>query len=241
VVADDGGALTRAVLRVLQAALPLQHCPAREIVLRELREDRLEVDLAVPERPEPTGPIDPVLVAAVHAAARTGAKLRVLDVEDADARVVSVDEAQVVDLLQQQVARVVQDLRARVVIHHVEEALEGRAVVQILARVDLEAQVHAARIEGIQDGAPATAQFGEGLLHQSRRALRPRIEIGPGQRAGESGMRGQSEALAGLGGQHQLLHRPGLAGGRIAALVRRREAVEQTVVGGVDGYQLPCR
>jgi len=104
--------------------------------------------------------------------------------------------------------------------------------------MDLEAQVHAAGVEGIQDGAPAAAEFGEGFFHQPGRALRPRIEIRPGQRAGERGMCGQPQALAGLGRQQQLLHRPGLAGGRIAALVRRRKAVEQAVVGGMDRDQL---
>lgn len=54
-------------------------------------------------------------------------------------------------------------------------------------------------------------------------------------------MCGQPEALARLGGQQQLLHRPGLAGGGIAALVRRRESVEQLVVSGVDGDQLPLQ
>src|SRR5690606_40324001 len=65
-------ALARAVLRVLQAALPLQHRPAPEVVLRELREDRLEIDLPVAERAEAAGTVDPVLVAAIHAAARIG-------------------------------------------------------------------------------------------------------------------------------------------------------------------------
>ncbi len=167
--------------------------------------------------------------------------LRVLDVEDADARVVAVDEAQVVHLLQQQVAGVVQDLRARVVVHHVEEAFKGRAVVQVLAGVDLEAQVHAAGVEGIQDRAPAAAEFGEGCIHQPGGALRPGVEVGPGQRAGERGVCGQSQPLAGFGGQQQLLHRPGLAGGRIAALFRRREPVEQRVIGGMDGHQLPLQ
>ncbi|MNN69592.1 hypothetical protein D3C81_1853960 [compost metagenome] len=54
-------------------------------------------------------------------------------------------------------------------------------------------------------------------------------------------MRGQPQALAGLGGQQQLLHRPGLAGGRIAAFVRRRESVKQRVIGGMDGDQLPLQ
>jgi len=51
-------------------------------------------------------------------------------------------------------------------------------------------------------------------------------------------MRGQTEALAGLGSQFQLLYRPGLAGRRIAALVFRRESVEQAVIGGMHRDQL---
>ena len=54
-------------------------------------------------------------------------------------------------------------------------------------------------------------------------------------------MRGQPQALAGLRRQPQLLHRPGLAGGRVAALVRWRESVEQAVVGRMDGNQLPLQ
>ncbi|MNS95797.1 hypothetical protein D3C72_1300690 [compost metagenome] len=240
-VTNEGGTLACAVFRVLQAALPLQHCPAGEVVLRELREDRLEIDLAIAERTESPRTIDPVLVAAIHATAGTGVVLRILDVEHADAVVVAVDEAEVVHLLQQQMAGVVQDLRAGMLVHYIEEALEGSTVVQILTGVDFEAQVHAAGVERIQDGAPAAAEFGEGFLHQPGRALRPRIEIRPGQRAGERGVRGQPQALAGLGGQQQLLHRPGLAGDRIATLVRRRESVEQAVVGGMDGDQLPLQ
>ncbi|MNN69593.1 hypothetical protein D3C81_1853970 [compost metagenome] len=54
-------------------------------------------------------------------------------------------------------------------------------------------------------------------------------------------MRRQPQALARFCSQQQLLHCPGLAGGRIAAFVRRREAVEQAVVGGMDGDQLPLQ
>src|SRR5690606_31794264 len=85
VVADEGRAFARAVLRVLQAALPLHDGPAGEVVPGQAGEDRLEVDLAVAQRTEAPGAVDPVLVAAVHAAARVGAVLGVLDVEHADA------------------------------------------------------------------------------------------------------------------------------------------------------------
>src|SRR5213083_2833213 len=47
VVGDELRPFAGAVLRVLEATLPLQHRPAGIIVLRQLREDRLEVHLAV--------------------------------------------------------------------------------------------------------------------------------------------------------------------------------------------------
>src|SRR3954466_12577750 len=47
VALDEGRALGRPLLGMLDRALPLEHRPAVVVVLRELREDRREVDLAV--------------------------------------------------------------------------------------------------------------------------------------------------------------------------------------------------
>ena len=69
VALDDLGALARAVFRMLQAALPFEHRPAGEIVGRQPGEDGAEIDLAVFERAEPSGPIDPCLKAAIDALA----------------------------------------------------------------------------------------------------------------------------------------------------------------------------
>ncbi len=81
-----------------------------------------------------------------------------------------------------------------------EEHLEGHAVVQVLAGMDLVADVDAGFVEGVEDRAPAPGQLVEGALDQAGRALRPGIEIGPGERAGEGGAaplgRGCCEALA---------------------------------------------
>ena len=68
-----------------------------------------------------------------------------------DALVIDVDEVQVVELLQHEVAGIVQDIAARVVVHALQEHLEGDAVVQILTRMDLVAEVDARLVEGIQD------------------------------------------------------------------------------------------
>src|SRR5690606_41450869 len=94
-----------------------------------------KVDLAVTERSESAGPIQPPLIAAVYAGAAARTKLRILDVKRLDARVVVVDERGVVELLQQQVARVVKDIGARVTADGFEEPLERHTVVEVLARM----------------------------------------------------------------------------------------------------------
>src|SRR6478672_2495094 len=61
VVADETGALGGAVLGVFQAAFPLQHGPAVEVVAGQLGEDALEIDLSVTGRAEAAGATDPRL------------------------------------------------------------------------------------------------------------------------------------------------------------------------------------
>src|SRR3546814_4961380 len=72
------------------------------------------------------------------------------------------------------------------------EALEGHAVVEVLARMDFIGEIDALFVEGVEDRPPAFRELAERLLDQSRRALRPRIEIGPGERARKTRM-GRSE------------------------------------------------
>src|SRR4249920_2505771 len=88
VLANELGALGCTGLGVLQRALPLEHGPAVVVVLGHLREDRAEVDLAVAERAEASGPLQPRLVARVHALASGRPKLGVLDVQRGDPLVV---------------------------------------------------------------------------------------------------------------------------------------------------------
>ena len=67
--ADKFAAFARAGLRLLQAALPLQHRPAVKVVLGQLAENALEINLPIPGRAKAPRPLQPVLIAAVHAAA----------------------------------------------------------------------------------------------------------------------------------------------------------------------------
>ena len=102
-------------------------------VLAELGEDRGEIDLPVAERTEAAGAVHPALVAAIDALPAGRIELGVLDVEHPDALVIDVDVVEIIELLQDEVARIVEQVGARVVLHPIEEHLVGDAVVQVLA------------------------------------------------------------------------------------------------------------
>ena len=128
---------------MLDAALPLHHRPARIVVLRQFAEDGFEIDLPIAQRTETPRPIDPVLVAAIHAGAAARPVLRILHMKRAHTFVIEIEKGEIVHLLQDHVARIVQNVGALVPAHRIEESLEGHAVVQILARMQLIADIDA--------------------------------------------------------------------------------------------------
>src|SRR5207247_9864772 len=107
----------------------------------ELREDRLEVDLAVAERTEAPGAIDPGLEARIDALPAASVELGILDVEGANALRIDIDEGEVVQLLQHEVRGIVVDRAARVIAGALQKHLEGDAVADVFARMDLEAEI----------------------------------------------------------------------------------------------------
>src|SRR6266545_4128150 len=113
VVGDELRSFAGAVLRVLDAALPLEHRPAGIVVLRQFREDRLEVHLTVAQGTEPARAIDPRLESAIHALLAGRIELGVLDVKHADPVVIKVDVLEIVELLQHEVAGIIQQVAAR--------------------------------------------------------------------------------------------------------------------------------
>src|SRR5437016_7098300 len=188
VIGDELRPFAGTVLRVLEAALPLEHRPAGVVVLRELREDRLEVHLTVAQGTEPAGAIDPRLEPAIHALAASWIELGVLDVKHANAVMIDVDVLEIVELLQHEVTGIVQQVAALVSAHAIEEHLERHPVVQILAGVDLEAGVDPVFLEYVENRAPAPRQLVERRFDQTRRLLRPGIEVGPRECTREGGM-----------------------------------------------------
>src|SRR5438105_9060664 len=104
---DELRAFARTVLRVLERAFPLQHRPAVEIIGCKLGEYAAEIDLSVTQRTKPPCPIDPALETSIDALPACRIEFRILDVEGLDALVIDVDVIEVVELLQQEVRRVV--------------------------------------------------------------------------------------------------------------------------------------
>src|SRR5262249_54881287 len=95
-------------------AFPLQHRPAGKIVLSKLGKNRREVNLSIAKGPEPPGPRNPWLIAAINSLPASGPKLGVLDVKHLDPRVVNIYEFKVIELLQNKMAGIVKNIAALV-------------------------------------------------------------------------------------------------------------------------------
>src|SRR5688572_12263003 len=108
VARDQLGPLAGAVFRMLERALPFEHRPALKIVTSELGEDGWEVDLPITGGTEAGRPVYPALIARIDALLAGRIELGVLDMEHLDPLVVEIDVLQVVELLQHEVARVVE-------------------------------------------------------------------------------------------------------------------------------------
>jgi hypothetical protein len=127
------------------------------------------------------------------------------------------------------------------VLHPLQEHLEGDAVMQVFARVDLVADVDAVLLGMVQDRRPALGELIESRLDEAGRTLRERVEERPDQRAGKCRMRLDAEMLGGGDRHLHLLDRPFLPRLRVAAHFRHRKPVEDFVIGRMHRNQLPLQ
>src|ERR1700733_3905377 len=238
---DEFGALARRRLGMLQAAFPLVHGPAREIISRELGEDRLEINLAVAERPIAPGALEPSLIAAIDALLSGRIELGVLDVEHLDAVVIGVDEAQIVHALLDVMAGVVIDVATLVAADGVKKHVEGLAVEHVFAGVDLVAEVDAVLVKDVEDRLPTTALLGEAFFDESGRPLRIGIEVRPREGAGEGHMLGKAEAARNERRLAHLISRPEAPLLRVAANSGRALSVEHRIIGRMNGHHLALK
>src|SRR3546814_4829720 len=110
---------------MLERAFPLEHRPTRIIIGRHLREDRTEIDLPVAERTEASGPIDPALIPAIDAGPAVGPEFGILDVKAAYPLVIDVEEREIIELLEHEVARREQQPCPRVPVHNLPKMVKS--------------------------------------------------------------------------------------------------------------------
>jgi hypothetical protein len=155
-----------------------------------------------------------------------------------NAVVINVDVIQVIESLQHVVAGIKQHLAAWMVVDAIEEHFERHPIVQVFARMNFVAAIDTCRFEGIQNRAPAQREFIEGGFDQAGGSLRPRVKIGPGERAGKRCMVSKTQVLRRFRRQQQLIDRPCLSCGGIATYLGRRKTIEHLVVSRMNGNQL---
>src|SRR5258708_8748643 len=135
---DEGGTLSRSLLGTLYTALPLHHRPTAKAVLRQLREDAGEIYLPVTQRAEAPSPFDPGLVAAVDNLPARRMKLGIFYMKHFYAVVIEIEELQVVELLQHEMAGIEQHVASGMLLDPLQEHLKGDAIVQVFSGMDLE-------------------------------------------------------------------------------------------------------
>jgi hypothetical protein len=235
---DKRRALSCPLFTALDAALPFENRPSGEIVLGEFREYRLKIHLPVAQRTKPAGAFGPRLVAAIDTLLARGTKLCVLYMEHLDAGVIKIYELEIVELLQQKMAGVVEQVAARVLPNAIQKHFERRSIVQVLARMNFKTEIDSGFVKGVEDRKPSLCKFIEGGFDQTGGALRPGIDIGPRQRAGKRHVGFQAEVRRSPRRTMQLLDGPGFACLRIAMEALRREAVKHCIVSRVTGNKL---
>ena len=112
---------------------------------------------------------------------------------------------------------------------------------KIFARVQFEAKVNPRRIKRIQNWLPALRQFLKRRLDQSRRPLRPWINVGPSQRARKCHVGLDSQIRRSFRRKQKLFGSPCLPRGRISSNGFRSEAVKCRVICRMYRHQLPLQ
>src|SRR3954454_21515433 len=132
-------------------------------------------------------------------------------------------------------ARIVEDLGASMPVQPFEKTLERRSVVEILARMQLEAEIDVCRIRLVEDRPPPSCELFKGALDQARRRGREWIEKRPSEAARERHHASHPETAGKCDRVPQILLRPHLAPCRVASNISGSKSVHHVVVGRMNG------
>src|SRR6267143_1439416 len=231
----------RSLFAAFDAALPHQHRPSRKLILRQLGKYGAEIHLAISRRTKPAGPIYPGLIAPVNALPSCRTKLRILHVKHLDPAVIKIDELQIIEPLQHEMARIKKHIASRMIAHTLQKHFKRHPIVQIFARMNLKAQIHPRLFKCIQDGTPASRQLFKSRFNQPGGPLRPRIQIRTSQRPAKRNMCRKSQIGRRARSEQQLFNRPRLPRSRIAPQLLRRKPIKGQVIRGMHRHQLSLK
>src|SRR3989442_6262944 len=119
----------RPLLAALDAALPLQHRPARKVILRQLGKYRTKINLPITQRSKPPRTIRPRLIAPVNTLSAVRTKLRILHMEHPNALVIQIDEFQKIKLLQHEMAWIKKYIASRMMADALQKHFKRRPIV----------------------------------------------------------------------------------------------------------------
>ena len=159
VIGNELCAFARAVLRVFQAAFPLDNRPTIKVIGRHLGKDRRKIDLSITKGPEPSCPIYPRLIARINPLPTGWIKLCVFDMEHLDPILVDVDVIQIIHALKHVMRWVIKHVASGVAIHPFKKHFKGGPVMQVFAWVYLIANVDVIGIGMVEDRTPPVRQF----------------------------------------------------------------------------------
>src|SRR5690606_4654844 len=104
---NEVNALSRTLYRIFNTTFPFNDCPPVEPIPGELCKDTLEIYLSISQRTEPSGPVNPVLIASINAGLSIFQKFGVLNVKRFYTLVIEVDKLQIIQLLKYEMTWVV--------------------------------------------------------------------------------------------------------------------------------------
>lgn len=112
---------------------------------------------------------------------------------------------------------------------------------KVLAGMDLIGEINTVLVRIVEDRQPALCELVEGSLDEAGRTLRPGIDIGPGQRAGEGRLDREPQASRRANCALDLVDSPLGACPGIAAHLRHGEAIECCVISRMHGDELTLK
>src|SRR5699024_1100751 len=175
IIVDEFGSPAGSIFGMLLAAFPFEHCPIFNVEFGELAEYFLKVNLPISDRTKSARPVNPGLIASVHAAASGGIKLGIFNVKHINFVVINIDKLQIIHALQHKMAGIVQNFYPRMVAGGFQKAFIGNAIVQVFAGMNFVANVYAALFKGIQNRLPFLGKLIESGFYKAGRPLWPRI------------------------------------------------------------------